>query len=95
LPSRPLWTFQTRARVDSSPVIVGGRVFVGSSDRNLYELDLASGRKMWQFTAAGALTASPAVAGAALVIGSQEGTLYCLRQDRASVSPAAHVVAAL
>lgn len=29
---RPLWTFTTRARVDSSPAIAGGRVFVGSND---------------------------------------------------------------
>ena len=34
------WTFATRARVDSSPVIAGGRVYVGSSDGRLYVLDL-------------------------------------------------------
>ena len=28
---RPLWTFQARGRVDSSPLIVDGRVFVGSN----------------------------------------------------------------
>ena len=31
--------FATRSRVDSSPVIVGDRVFVGSSDGRLYALD--------------------------------------------------------
>ena len=40
---KALWTFATRARVDSSPLVVDGRVFVGSSDGNLYELDLATG----------------------------------------------------
>ena len=30
------WTFATRARVDSSPVVAGGRVYVGSSDGRLY-----------------------------------------------------------
>jgi outer membrane protein assembly factor BamB len=41
---KPLWTFTTRARVDSSPAIAGGRVFVGSNDGRVYGLDLASGR---------------------------------------------------
>ena len=54
-------------------------MFVGSSDGNLYELDLATGKKVWEFTAGAALTASPAAAGGALVIGSQDGTVYCLR----------------
>ena len=76
---RALWKFPTRARVDSSPLIVGGRVFVGSSDGNLYELDLATGKKVWEFTAGAPLSASPAAADGALVIGSQDGTLYCLR----------------
>ena len=33
----------TRARVDSSPAIAGGRVYVGSSDGKLYVLDAATG----------------------------------------------------
>ena len=76
---RVIWTFQTRARVDSSPLIVDGRVFIGSNDGNLYELDLATGKKAWEFTAGAPLSASPAAAGGALVIGSQDGTVFCLR----------------
>jgi len=71
------WTFLTKARVESSPVIVGNRVFVGSNDGVLYELDLVSGRKTWEFTAGAPLSASPAAAQGALVIGSQDGVLYC------------------
>ena len=40
---RAAWTFVTRARVDSSPAIAGGRVYVGSSDGKLYVLDAATG----------------------------------------------------
>ena len=39
------WTFATRARVDSSPVVAGGRVYVGSSDGRLYVLDAAIGQE--------------------------------------------------
>ena len=35
---RQLWTFATKGRVDSSPVVVGDRVFFGSADGRLYGL---------------------------------------------------------
>ena len=71
------WTFETRARVDSSPAVAGGRVYVGSSDGRLYVLDVSSGRKLWEFEAGGGITASPAIAEDRLVIGTQDGVLYC------------------
>ncbi len=74
---KELWSFLTRARVDSSPLIEGNRVFVGSNDGNLYELDLSTGKKTWGFTAGAPLSASPAAAQGRLVIGSQDGVLYC------------------
>jgi outer membrane protein assembly factor BamB len=74
---KPVWTFTTRARVESSPLVAGNRVFVGSNDGVLYGLDLASGKKVWEFVAGAPLSASPAAAGGALVIGSQDGVLYC------------------
>jgi len=62
----PLWTFTTRARVDSSPAIAGGRVFVGSNDGRVYGLDLASGKKVWEYEAASRLTPE-AIPGALIV----------------------------
>jgi outer membrane protein assembly factor BamB len=74
---KEVWTFLTRARVESSPLIAGQRVFIGSNDGVLYELDLKTGTKIWEFTAGAPLSASPAAAQGALVIGSQDGVLYC------------------
>ena len=37
------WKFETNGPVYSSPVISGGRVFVGSYDHNLYALDAETG----------------------------------------------------
>jgi outer membrane protein assembly factor BamB len=74
------WTFNTRRRVDSSPVIVGSRAFVGSDDGNLYALDLATGNETWRFTVGAAITASHAVARGRLVIGSHDGFVYCFGQ---------------
>ena len=71
------WTFPTRARVESSPAIAGGRVFVGSNDGHFYVLNLTSGARMWEFNAGAPLSASPAIANGRIVIGSQDGRLYC------------------
>jgi outer membrane protein assembly factor BamB len=68
----------TRARIDSSPAIAGGRVYVGSNDGRLYALDLASGTVAWQHDEGAALSASPALASGRVVIGSTEGRLICL-----------------
>jgi outer membrane protein assembly factor BamB len=73
----PIWTYTTRARVDSSPAISGNRVFIGSSDSHLYELDLETGAVNWFFATGGAIVSSPAIAGGRLIIGSQDGILYC------------------
>ncbi|MBX3452106.1 MAG: PQQ-binding-like beta-propeller repeat protein [Planctomycetaceae bacterium] len=73
------WTFRTRARVDSSPVVIGDRVFIGSGDGNLYELGLADGQERWRFSAGKPITASPAIGEGVLVIGSEsrDGKVYC------------------
>lgn len=74
---KAVWTFTTRARVESSPAIAGGRVYVGSNDGRFYVLNVASGAKLWEFNAGAPLSASPAIANGRIVIGSQDGRLYC------------------
>jgi eukaryotic-like serine/threonine-protein kinase len=74
---KAVWTFTTRARVESSPAVAGGRVYVGSNDGRFYVLDLAKGTKLWEFNAGGAVSASPAIASGRIVIGDQNGKLYC------------------
>ena len=51
LDGKAAWTFATRARVESSPAIAGGRVFVGSNDGRFYVLSLNDGAKLWEFNA--------------------------------------------
>jgi eukaryotic-like serine/threonine-protein kinase len=70
-------TFTTRARVDSSAAIAGGRVFVGSNDGRVYGLDLASGKKVWEYEAASPVTSSPAIAKGKVVVATADGQVIC------------------
>lgn len=74
---KELWSFQTRGRIDSSPVLVGERLFFGAADGRLFALDRKSGKKVWDYEAGGSFSASPAVANNRLVIGNENGVLYC------------------
>lgn len=75
------WTFATKARVESSPVIAGSRVICGSSDKNLYMLELATGKKVWSFEGDGSFVASVAMASGRMVIGCDSGLVYCFEMD--------------
>jgi outer membrane protein assembly factor BamB len=72
------WTYATKARVDSSPVIADGKVIFGSNDGKLYFLDAATGKEVYSFTAGAPVSASPALSGDKIVISSQDGKIYCL-----------------
>jgi outer membrane protein assembly factor BamB len=72
-----LWDFPMRSKIDSSPVIVGQRAFIGGNKGQLYGLDLASGEVVFEYEAGGHFPAAPAVADGRLVIGNDDGTLYC------------------
>jgi outer membrane protein assembly factor BamB len=75
---KEVWNFATKKKVDSSPVVAGGRVIVGSADGNLYVLDLASGTERKRFSLGKEITASPAVGENNLVIGTMDGVIYCI-----------------
>lgn len=62
-------------------MVVGGRVYVGSLDTNVYCLDAANGTVNWKFKTEGYITSSPAVVDGAVYVVSQEpdsGALYKL-----------------
>ncbi len=72
------WSYTTDGRVDSSPVIVGQRVFAASLDGKLYVLDLKKGTELKRFDLGGPVPGSPAVGGGCLVIGTEKGVVWCL-----------------
>jgi outer membrane protein assembly factor BamB len=76
--SRVKWKFQTSGRVISSPAVVNGTVYVGSTDKNLYALALDSGALKWKFETGSWVTSSPAVAAGRVYFGSYDGNFYAV-----------------
>lgn len=76
-----LWTFEgieNQAMVYASPAIANGIVVVGARDRNVYALDLATGKKKWAFPTRGEVDSSPVISGGRVYVGSKDKRLYVL-----------------
>src|SRR5579885_1570592 len=74
---RERWTFKTGNAIEGAPAVVGGVVYVGSLDKHLYAIDLATGQQKWK-TKLGAFKASPGVKGGRVYIGDLDGKFYCV-----------------
>ncbi len=75
---RLVWKFKTEGSVKSSPVIGDGLVFVGSSDANIYAIDLKDGRQLWAYTTGGAVEAAPCLIESTVFTGSSDNFLYAI-----------------
>ena len=73
-----LWTRTTGSYVGSSPTVVGGVVYVGSNDHNVYALDAMTGAKIWNYTTGSYVSSSPAVAYGVVYVGSYDWNVYAL-----------------
>ncbi len=62
----------------SSPTVVGGTVYIGSGDHNVYALDAHTGALQWKFATGNVVHASPAVSNGVVYIGSWDRNMYAL-----------------
>jgi eukaryotic-like serine/threonine-protein kinase len=60
----------------SSPTIAHDKVFFGSSDGNLYCLDLTSGKQLWSFNVGVPVMSTPLVSGNVVYVAAYDGRLY-------------------
>ncbi|MGO9232498.1 MAG: PQQ-binding-like beta-propeller repeat protein [Bryobacteraceae bacterium] len=72
------WAFQTGGPVLTSPAIAGSAAYIGSDDRRLYAVDLATGKQFWMFETGGPVRSSPAVVDGTVYFGSYDGLFYAL-----------------
>jgi len=72
------WKFATDNAIEASPGAGGGMVYVASTDKNVYAVKAATGRKAWSFET-GAVTAAPEVVGGVVCLSTSAGHFYALR----------------
>jgi len=72
------WKFHTDGQVMSSPAIASGTAYVGSTDGNLYAVDLESGTQKWKLFTGVRVTSSPAVENGVFYFGSYSGRFYAV-----------------
>lgn len=71
------WTFKTGQEIKSTPVIQGNRIVVGSTDENVYCLDL-NGKLLWKYKTDNAIEASALILNTTVYIGNLSGNFYAL-----------------
>jgi eukaryotic-like serine/threonine-protein kinase len=76
--SKIKWKFQTGGQVISSPAVVKGTAYVGSTDGNLYAIDLESGAQKWNLELGVRATSSPAVENGIIYLGTYSGRFYAV-----------------
>ncbi len=64
--------------MNSSPILSGGLVFVGSGDGYVYALDAATGAVRWKVNTNGQVNATPAVSDGMVYIGTDNDAVYAL-----------------
>jgi outer membrane protein assembly factor BamB len=74
---RERWRYKTQP-VESSPLLHGNRLFVGSWDHGVHAINAKTGRRIWRFSADNQVNTSAAYWRGRVFIGSDGGTLYSL-----------------
>jgi eukaryotic-like serine/threonine-protein kinase len=72
------WTYTTDGAITASPVVVGGKVYIGSYDGNRYCLDAYSGNLIWKFPTQWNAASTVAVSGGKVYTGADDGYIYCI-----------------
>jgi outer membrane protein assembly factor BamB len=82
---RVIWTKKLASASESSPLVAGGRVYLGSQDGTIYALDAGSGRIVWRYHAGGPVKAGLALSAGRLFVGDYAGEMYSLRASNGSM----------
>jgi len=70
------WSLQTSDVIYSTPLILGDRCFVTSTDKKLYILDLAKRKLLKEVSVAGRIFASPTLVRGKIYFGATDGRVY-------------------
>lgn len=72
------WYRDLHAHLESSPLIVGDTLYIGTDSSRLLALDAASGRTRWRFEAPGAIKASPSFNRGRVFVADYQSSMFAL-----------------
>jgi outer membrane protein assembly factor BamB len=82
---RKRWERDLQAHLESSPLAIDGRLYLGDDETNLVSLRAADGRVLWQFNSPDAIKASPSFHHGRVFVADYEGAMFCLDADSGEV----------
>jgi outer membrane protein assembly factor BamB len=86
-----IWADSTLSNVNSSPVIYGQVVYIGSNDYNLYALNIINGGIKWKFSTNGLIKSSPLAYKGTIYIGSYDKYFYAVDSAAGTLKWSANV----
>jgi outer membrane protein assembly factor BamB len=73
-----VWRRNLHAHLESSPMAVGGRLYLGDDKTDVVALRTSDGRTVWKFNSPAAIKASPSYHDGRLYVADYEGSMFCL-----------------
>lgn len=75
---KQIWTRRLVGHLESSPMAVGGTLYLGTDKTNVVAVRARDGKVLWQFNSPGAIKASPSFHGGRLFVADYESAMFCL-----------------
>jgi outer membrane protein assembly factor BamB len=80
-----MWKRPLPSRAESSPLVIGHRMYFGSESGAFYCLDAKTGKPIWETDLQGSVKAAPAYADGTLYVGDYAGQMYAMRADNGEI----------
>ena len=78
------WTYNTGSSIKASPVISHNKIIIGSTNGNLYCLDM-EGNLLWKKQTGNAIEAPALILDQKVFVGNLDGTLFCLDLEKGNI----------
>jgi outer membrane protein assembly factor BamB len=73
-----VWVRNLHAHLESSPMAVGGKLYIGSDTTDVIALRASDGAILWRFNSPGAIKASPSFHDGRIFVADYQGAMFCL-----------------
>jgi serine/threonine protein kinase len=81
-----VWSFECEDEVRGSPLVIGGVVYIGCYDNNLYALDAKTGEFIWKFATEGGIASKPSSDGELIYVTSEDTRMYALSAEKGTLA---------